>query len=93
MEKNTNNKKAFWSRFRLEQKRLIRDTLKKYDEKIGRIRYSNTSLTMFSAWVIACGSYLYDQYKNGFRYEAWLVLVGVALGSKISHSISEKIKK
>lgn len=78
---------------RREYKKIVRDTLKKYDEDMGRVRYSNTSLTMFSAWVFVCSSFVYDQYHNGFRYEAWLVMVGVALGTKISHSVSEKIKK
>ena len=78
---------------RREIKKIFKDTLFKYDEKSGRLRYSNTSMIMFNAWMLVCWSFIYDQYQNGFRYEAWIVLVGVALGSKISHSISEKIKK
>lgn len=72
-------------------KKLVNDTLMKYDGDI--LRYSRTSLTMFSAWILVCSSYLYDQLKHGFRYEAWVVMVGVALGTKLTDSLSKKINK
>ena len=72
---------------------MVNDTLKKVDEKTGKLRFSNTSLTMFSSWIIVCSSYTADQILHGFRYEAWLVLVSVSLGVNITKALAEKIKK
>ena len=72
---------------------IVNDTLKKVDEKTGKLRFSNTSLTMFSSWILVCSSYTIDQILHGFRYEAWLVLVSVSLGVNITKALSEKIKK
>ena len=71
--------------------RMLRDTLMKLEE--GRFRYSRTSLTMFSAWLIVVYMVIYDLYKEGFRYDVFITMVGVALGTKLTDSISQKIKK
>lgn len=70
-------------------KGIVRDTLKKQDG--GELRWSRTSLTMFSAWIISICMAFYDLYKNGFSYEVFIAFVGVALGSKVTDSISKKI--
>lgn len=64
---------------------IINDTLKR-DGK-----WSPTRLTMFTAWVTAIWSYHYDVIKNGFDYQAFLVMVGVALGAKVTDAWSKKI--
>lgn len=71
--------------------RLVQDTLMKFDE--GRFRYSRTSLTMFSAWLLTVYMVIYDLYKEGFRYDVFLTMVGVSLGTKLTDSIGQKIKK
>ena len=66
---------------------LINDTLKK-DGK-----WSRTSLTMFSAWLIAVYMVMFDLYKEGFRYDVFVTMVGVALGSKLTDSIGKRVEK
>lgn len=56
-------------------------------------KYSRTSMMMANAWWLAAGTYLADFIKNGLRMEAFLVIVGVALGSKISDALSNKLNK
>jgi len=68
-------------------KTLISDTLKK-DGK-----FSRTSLTMFSAWLLVVYMVIYDLYKEGFRYDVFVTMVGVALGTKLTDSIGKKIEK
>ena len=65
--------------------KIVRDTLMKKGV------YSRTSLTMFSAWFLAYVMASVDFFYNGLRYDVWLTLVGVALGSKLTDSISKKI--
>lgn len=72
-------------------KTLTRDTLKKKVD--GEYRWSRTSLTMFSAWLIAVYMVMFDLYKEGFRYDVFATMVGVALGSKLTDSISKKMEK
>lgn len=66
-------------------KSILNDTLK-VDGK-----WSRTSFTMFTAWIASLHMAYYDMYKNGFHMEVFLTLVGVALGSKVTDSISKKI--
>lgn len=72
-------------------RRILRDTLMKLED--GRFRYSRTSLTMFSAWLLTVYMVIYDLYKEGFRYDVFATMVGVALGTKLTDSLSQKIKK
>ena len=72
-------------------RRLLRDTLMKLED--GRFRYSRTSLTMFSAWLLVIYMVIYDLYKEGFRYDVFVTMVGVALGTKLTDSLGKKIQK
>ena len=72
-------------------KKLVQDTLMKLEND--KLRYSRTSLTMFSSWLLVVYMIIYDLYKEGFRYDVFVTMVGVALGTKVTDSISEKLKK
>jgi len=72
-------------------KQLVQDTLMKYEGD--RLRYSRTSLTMFSAWLLVIYMTVYDLYKEGFRYDVFATMVAVSLGTKITDSFSKKINK
>jgi hypothetical protein len=48
---------------------------------------------MFSAWLLVLYMVMYDLYYEGFRYDVFLTMVGVALGTKITDSVSQKLKK
>jgi len=66
---------------------LVNDTLKK-DGK-----WSRTSLTMFSAWKLVIFMVIFDLYKEGFRYDVFVTMVGVALGTKLTDSIGKRVEK
>ena len=66
-------------------KEIVNDTLKKNG------KFSRTSLTMFSAWFVALLMSIIDFAFNGLRFDVWCVLIGVAMGSKITDSYSKKI--
>ena len=66
---------------------LVNDTLKK-DGK-----WSRTSLTMFSAWKLVIFMVIFDMYKEGFRYDVFATMVGVALGTKLTDSIGKRVEK
>ena len=66
---------------------LINDTLKKDG------RWSRTSLTMFSSWLLVVYMVIYDLYKEGFRYDVFVTMVGVALGTKLTDSVGKRIEK
>lgn len=72
-------------------KKIVQDTLMKCEND--KLRYSRTSLTMLSAWLIVVYMVIYDLYYEGFRYDVFLTMVGVALGTKITDSVSQKLKK
>jgi len=66
---------------------LLFDTLKKEG------RWSRTSLTMFTAWFFALSFAWFDFIDKGLRFDVWVTLVGVALGSKITDAFSKKLEK
>ena len=68
-------------------KQIIEDTLKKNG------KWSRTSLTMFSAWLIVVFMVFFDLCKEGFRFEVFVTMVGVALGSKLTDSIGKRVEK
>lgn len=70
--------------------KIIDDTLKKKDAD-GTIRWSRTSLTMFTAWVSVLFSFHYDLIKNGFNEASFIIMVGVALGSKLTDAWTKRI--
>lgn len=70
--------------------KIINDTLKKKDAD-GTMRWSRTSLTMFTAWVSVLFSFHYDLIKNGFNETSFIMMVGVALGSKLTDAWTKRI--
>lgn len=68
-------------------KQVINDTLKIEG------KYSRTSLTMFSAWVLVYLISIIDYIRTGYRSEVWLTLVAVAVGVKLSDAIGKRINK
>lgn len=71
---------------------ITQDTLKTRDDD-GVVRWSRTSLTMFTAWLIVTYIAIVDFHKYGYRPDVFFGLLGVAVGVKISDSVSKKIKK
>lgn len=70
-------------------KGIIDDTLKR--DKDGVRRWSKTALTMFSAWVMVTYVFIHDFIVHGFRWEAWLSMLAVATGVKITDAISKNL--
>jgi hypothetical protein len=68
--------------------KILSDTLKKNG------KWSTTLLTMFTAWVAVLITYLVDFIKGGYKLNetAFCIIVAVALGSKITNSLSNKIE-
>ena len=66
-------------------KEIVNDTLKKNG------KWSRTSLTMFTSYFVALLMSCIDFAFNGLRFDVWCVLIGVAMGSKITDSFSKKI--
>ena len=66
-------------------KDIVNDTLKKNG------KWSRTSLTMFVTLFVALVMSCIDFAFNGLRFDVWCVLIGVAMGSKITDSFSKKI--
>lgn len=66
-------------------KELVNDTLKKNG------KWSRTSLTMFTSYIIALVMAILDFCFNGIRFDVWLGLISVSIGSKISDSLSKKL--
>ena len=64
---------------------IINDTLKRNG------KWSRTSLTMFVTLFVALTMSIIDFAFNGLRFDVWLTLMGVAMGSKITDSVSKKI--
>jgi hypothetical protein len=69
---------------------IANDTLKK-EKDDGSLRYAGDKLTMFSAWIVVLGSYIVYQIRVGFDFNAWLILVGVAIGIKSSDAAAKRI--
>jgi len=72
-------------------KQLVDDTLKR--DKDGIRRFSETKITMFSAWCICVFAYFYDLFTFGFRTETFIVMVSVATGLKVTDAIGKKLNK
>ena len=67
--------------------KIINDTLKIEG------KYSRTSLTMFSAWVLVYLISIIDYVRTGYRSEVWLTLLAVSVGVKLSDAIGKRINK
>ena len=48
---------------------------------------------MFSAWLLVIYMTFFVLYKEGFRYDVFATLVGIAIGVKGVDAISQNIKK
>ena len=68
-------------------KEIANDTLKR-DGK-----WSRTSLTMASAWALCIATYVIDFIIEGFRMDAFSIMIGVALGVKWVDAKSKEIEK
>ena len=66
-------------------KEIIQDTLKKNG------KWSTTSLTMFTAWIMTNFIALCDLYNHGYRWEVFITYVGMSAGIKITDSVAKKI--
>ena len=67
------------------------DTLKRDKDNVRR--WSKTALTMFSAWILVCYSYIHHLITEGFDMPSFLVMVGVATGVKTADAVSKAINK
>lgn len=56
-------------------------------------KWSRTSLTMFSAWIVVLLMALIDFFNRGLQFDVWVTLVVVATGIKITDAWSKKIIK
>lgn len=68
-------------------KEIANDTLK-VDGK-----WSRTSLTMLTAWVVVLWMAVADFLDKGLRYDVWATLTAVATGIKIADAYTKKIMK
>ena len=66
-------------------KEIVNDTLKRNG------KWSRTSLTMFVTLFVALVMSCIDFSFNGLRFDVWVTLMGVAMGSKITDSVSKKL--
>jgi hypothetical protein len=66
-------------------KSIIQDTLKKNG------KWSTTSLTMFTAWIMTNFIATYDLYTHGYRWEVFITYVGMSAGIKTMDSVAKKI--
>ena len=71
------------------EKRIIKDIVNDTLKKNGK--WSRTSLTMFTSYFVSLAMSIIDFAYNGLRFDVWCVLIGVAMGSKITDSFSKKI--
>lgn len=70
---------------------ILREILQYTLKKDGK--WSRTSLTMFSAWIVSLYMAIFDFCFNGLKYDVWVTLVVVATGIKITDAWSKKIAK
>lgn len=73
-------------------KEIVEHTLKKKLPD-GTREWSRTSLTMATAWLLVIITYSIDFYKEGFRMDAFSIMVGIALGVKWIDSKTKEIEK
>jgi hypothetical protein len=71
-------------------KEIVNDTLKKKTED-GKMRWSRTSLTMFTSYLFATTTATIYFIMKGFNFEVFLVFMGTAVSTKISDAIGNRI--
>lgn len=69
---------------------LVNDTLKKKTED-GSLRWSRTSLIMFSSWISAISMAVYDYIQNGFDFKVFVVFVGTAISTKFADALGTAV--
>lgn len=71
---------------------VFNDTLKK-DSEDGTRRWDRMKIMQFFSFNAALLVFLWDQFFHGFRFDAWMVVIGFAFGSKLIDAGSKKIQK
>lgn len=71
---------------------IANDTLKKKTPE-GTREWSRTSLTMFTAFMLACGAFVYSVIAEGFRFDAFSAMLATGLGAKLVDAKSKQIEK
>lgn len=70
---------------------IIQDTLKVYNDKEKRLKWSATKWTMFISFITALSMAIYDCYKNGLNEIVFGALLTVAITGKVTDAWSKKI--
>jgi hypothetical protein len=71
---------------------IAADTLMKRDED-GVLRWSRTSLTMFTAMFFTVLFAVADFIMNGLRFDVWATFVAMSMGIKVTDAWSKKLGK
>jgi hypothetical protein len=69
---------------------IAADTLMKRDED-GVLRWSRTSLTMFTAMFFVVVFAVADFIMNGLRFDVWATFVAMSMGIKVTDAWSKKL--
>lgn len=70
---------------------IVYDTLKVYNDKEKRLKWSATKCTMFVAFFTSIFMAVYDCYKNGLNEIVFGALLTVAITGKVANAWSKKI--
>lgn len=69
---------------------FVRDTMKE-KQSDGTWKWSKTALTMASAWYSCLYAFFFDLIKNGFNFEAFMVMAGVGTGVGVAAAYAKKL--
>lgn len=69
---------------------FLRDTLKE-KQSDGYWKWSKGAIIIATAWYAVMYAFFFDLFKNGFNFEAFLVIAGIAIGAPITSSYSKKL--
>jgi hypothetical protein len=78
-------------RYRQTVHDIVDHTLKRVDPTDGRLKWSRTSLTMFTAWLVVLWAFHADWIKNGFNQHSFDAMLATAVTSKVFDAISRKL--
>lgn len=56
-------------------------------------RWSKMALIIASAWLVVLFMALWDFFENGLRYDVWVFLASVAVGTKYINAHATKVEK
>ena len=71
---------------------ILYDTLTK-EMHDGIRRWDRMKIMQFFSFNAALLVFMWDQFFHGFRFEAWMVVISFAFGSKLIDAGSKKIQK